>query len=126
MKVLEMTYQPTRIPPMRLADGIYRGVPYYVLSLGTHPCAYVDIAPIWKDAINEADIECHGGITYHRKYLATVDHKGNFVGWDYAHYTDYSGSLPFLELDCKKWTTPEMISECKHVIDQILEGNNNE
>lgn len=121
MNMQEMIYQENRIPPVRLADGVYRSVPFYVLSLGTHPCAYVDIAPLGLHAINERDIDCHGGITYHRDYLATVDHEGNFLGWDYAHYTDYSGSLPFLDFgNSKRWATAEMVAECVAVIDQIL------
>lgn len=119
MNMQEMIYQEDRIPPVRLADGVYRGVPFYVLSLGTHPCAYVDIAPLGLHAINERDIDCHGGITYHYDYLATVDHKGNFLGWDYAHCMDYSGSLPFLDYGYRMWTTAEMVAECKSVIDQI-------
>lgn len=121
MNMQEMIYQENRIPPVRIADGVYRGVPFYVLSLGTHPCAYVDIAPLGLHTINESDIDCHGGITYHRDYLATVDHEGNFLGWDYAHYMDYSGSLPFLDFgNSKRWTTKEMVAECKNVIDQIV------
>lgn len=120
MKMQEMIYQENRIPPVRLADGVYRGVPFYVLSLGTHPCAYVDIAPLGLHAINERDIDCHGGITYHHDYLATVYHEGNFLGWDYAHCMDYSGSLPFLDSGYKRETTAEMVAECKNVIDQIV------
>lgn len=121
MNMQEMIYQENRIPPVRLADGVYRGVPFYVLSFGTHPCAYVDIAPLGLHAINERDIDCHGGITYHCDYLATVDHEGNFLGWDYAHYMDYSGSLPFLNFGgSKRWTTAEVVAECKSVIDQIV------
>ena len=57
MNMQEMIYQKDRIPPVRLADGVYRGLPFYVLSLGTHPCAYVDIAPLGLNAINERDVE---------------------------------------------------------------------
>ena len=121
MNMQEMIYKECRIPPVRLADGVYRGVPFYVLSLGTHPCAYVDIAPMGLHVIKERDIDCHGGITYHRKYLATVDHKGDFLGWDYTHCRDYSGDLPFLDLwHSKRWTTKEIVAECKNVIDQIV------
>lgn len=126
MNMQEMIYKKGRIPPVRLADGVYRGVPFYVLSLGTHPCAYVDIAPLGLHAINERDIDCHGGITYHRDYLTTVDHKGNFLGWDYAHCMDYSGDLQFLDLGySKRWTTKEMVAECKNVIDQIVGRTDN-
>ena len=124
MNMQEMIYQKNRIPPVRLADGVYRGVPFYVLSLGTHPCAYVDIAPLGLDAVDERDIDCHGGITYHHDYLATVDHEGNFLGWDYAHYMDYSGYFGAIHEYAfsfvKKWTTAEMVAECKNVIDQIV------
>lgn len=126
MNMQEMIYKEGRIPPVRLADGVYRGVPFYVLSLGTHPCAYVDIAPLGLHAINERDIDCHGGITYHRDYLTTVDHEGNFLGWDYAHCMDYSGDLQFLDLGySKRWTTKEMVAECKNVIDQIVGRTDN-
>lgn len=126
MNMQEMIYKEGRISPVRLADGVYRGVPFYVLSLGTHPCAYVDIAPLGLHAINERDIDCHGGITYHRDHLATVDHEGNFLGWDYAHCMDYSGDLPFLDLGySKRWTTKEMVAECKNVIDQIVGRTDN-
>lgn len=126
MNMQEMIYKKGRIPPVRLADGVYRGVPFYVLSLGTHPCAYVDIAPLGLHAINERDIDCHGGITYHRDYLSTVGHKGNFLGWDYAHCMDHSGDLQFLDLGySKRWTTKEMVAECKNVIDQIVGRTDN-
>ena len=124
MNMQEMIYQKDRIPPVRLADGVYRGVPFYVLSLGTHPCAYVDIAPLGLHTINESDIDCHGGITYHSDHLATVDHEGNFLGWDYAHCMDYDGYLGAIHeyafSFAKKWTTAEMVAECKNVIDQIV------
>lgn len=112
----EMVYTQRRQGPIRLADGEYLGYHYYVLSFGTHPCAYVDIGDTGI-AIN--DIECHGGITYNREYLATVEHKSGFIGWDYAHSYDYSGDLPEITAHGKKWTTAEIVVECKSVIDQI-------
>lgn len=124
MNMQEMIYREDRIPPVRIADGVYHGVPFYVLSLGTHPCAYVDIAPLGLPTINESDIDCHGGITYHSDYLATVNHEGNFFGWDYAHCGDYDGYLgamvKYAFRSMKKWTTEEIVAECKAVIDQIL------
>lgn len=122
IKMLEMEYQNTRVKPYRLADGTYKGFPYYVLSMGTHPCAYVDVSALSKCGIDTYRIDCHGGITYSNKHLATVDGEGWFIGWDYAHYYDYSGMVP----DCysenlKRWTTGEIVDECKNVIDQIVE-----
>ena len=125
-KLEPMVYCDHRIGPIRIADGEYRGISYYVLSFGTHPCAYVDIAPIGSMGINPDDIVCHGGVTYTNYRLATVEHEGSFIGWDYAHYTDYDGYLgamhnPVFEL-AKKWTTEEIVAECMNVIDQILEN----
>nr|DAE37770.1 MAG TPA: Polymerase acidic protein [Caudoviricetes sp.] len=95
-KLEPMVYCDHRIGPIRIADGEYRGIPYYVLSFGTHPCAYVDIAPIapiGSMEINPDDIVCHGGVTYTNYRLATVEREGCYIGWDYAHCTDYDGYL---------------------------------
>lgn len=125
MKKLEpMVYCDHRIEPIRIADGEHRGIPYYVLSFGTHPCAYVDIAPIGSIEINLDDIVCHGGVTYTDNRLATVEHEGTFIGWDYAHCGDYNGYLcainGYASVDDKRWTTEEIVAECENVIDQIL------
>lgn len=118
----EMEYVNTRVKPYRLADGTYKGFPYYVLSLGAHPCAYVDVSDIPEDELDTNCILCHGGITYSDERLATVDKKGWFIGWDYANCYDYTGMVP----DCyagslKRWTTREIVEECKKAIDQIVE-----
>jgi hypothetical protein len=124
----EMIYSADRLnPPLRIAEGEYKGFTYYVLSLGTHPCAYVDVTNtnlLGKD-YSEIDIECHCGLTYAREHLTTVEKKGWFIGWDYAHYCDFVGyELDFptnLRTHGKMWTTKEMVDECKEVIDQIID-----
>ena len=118
---MEMEYINRRCDPYRLADGKYRDLRYYVLSLGTHPCAYIEVNDLIDAPFDINAIDCHGGITYSREYLATVDHKGWFIGWDYAHCYDYSGNLPETTQHCKKWTTSEIVTDCKAVIDQIWE-----
>ena len=122
----EMIYSATRInPPERLADGEYKGFHFYVLTLGTHPCAYVDVTDSDLNGTHYTDIniECHCGLTYSRDYLRTVDKKGWFIGWDYAHYMDFAGyELAYpsdLQSGGKHWTTEEIVVECKNVIDQI-------
>ena len=126
MKLEPMVYCDHRIGPIRIADGEYHGIQYYVLSFGTHPCAYVDIAPIGFMGINPNDIACHGGVTYNDNRLATVEREGHYIGWDYAHCTDYDGYLGAMNeyafSFAKKWTTEEIVAECMAVIDQIL-GN---
>lgn len=122
----EMIYSATRLnPPEMLADGEYKGFHFYVLNLGTHPCAYVDVADSDLNGTHysDIDIECHCGLTYSREYLHTVDKKGWFIGWDYAHYYDFAGYELEMPIDIitggKKWTTSEIVNECKQVIDQI-------
>lgn len=125
-KLEPMVYHDHRIKPVRIADGEYRGIPYYVLSFGTHPCAYVDVAPVGSMEINPDDIVCHGGVTYTNHRLATVEREGCYIGWDYAHCMDYDGYLGAMHEYAfgfaKKWTTEEIVAECMAVIDQIL-GN---
>ena len=121
-----MIYSATRInPPERVADGEYKGFHFNVLTIGTHPCAYVDVTDSDLNGTHYIDIniECHCGLTYSRDYLHTVDKKGWFIGWDYAHYGDFVGyelEMPiYIRTNGKKWTTYEIINECKQVIDQI-------
>ena len=123
----EMVYSVKRlVAPKMIADGEYSGFHYYVLNLGTHPCAYVDVTDTDLNGknYNDIDIDCHGGLTYSEKYLLTVDKKGWFIGWDYAHYCDFAGyelNLPeHMRCNGKKWTTQEIVDECKTVIDQIV------
>lgn len=79
---------------------------------------------------HENDIDCHGGLTYGRDYLSAVDtERANgkwYIGWDYDHYGDYT-SNPFINMfgiyrECeKRWTTEEIVAECKNVINQIVD-----
>ena len=39
----QMIYSSVRTQPEQLAVGEYKGFDYYVLSMGTHPCAYIDV-----------------------------------------------------------------------------------
>ena len=123
----EMIYQATRLnPPEQIASGNYKGFDYYVLNLGTHPCAYIDVSDteLKQTHYDDIDIDCHGGLTYSREYLNTIDKKGWFIGWDYAHYCDFAGyelAMPTsLSSYGKKWTTQEIVKECETVIDQLV------
>lgn len=121
-----MIYTAKRLnSPERIAEGIYKGFHYYVLNLGTHPCAYIDVTDTNLNGIHYSniDIECHGGLTYSDDNLATVNKIGWFIGWDYAHYYDFAGYYlehnNYIFDECKKWTTEEIVHECKEVIDQL-------
>lgn len=113
----------------KIAGGTYKNFDYYVLNLKTHPTAYIDVSdsPLNGVFYDDIDISCHGGLTYSEEVLKTVDKKGWFIGWDYAHYGDYTGfGCPTYEEQYKKWTTEEIVEECKLVIDQIVAKYYNE
>jgi len=123
-KICEMVYTGNTKERTLLAKGTHKGLDYYVISLGSHPCAYVD----YKDyLVDEDNIECHGGVTYHEDHLHLPDGpiKGNFIGWDYSHcydYTRYDGASGVLSFwPGEKHTTDEMIADCINVIEQIVE-----
>lgn len=121
----EMTYT-KKMSRTVLATGTYKNYNYYVISLGTHPCGYVDAK---KYIENIYDIECHGGITYKKDFLLidnsrnTID--GSFIGWDYNHYGDYNGGFLYDNYPCRRWSTEEIVNECKNVINQLEDVNKN-
>ncbi len=89
---------------------------FAVKSLGTHPTAYVLIP---SKPINTRDVNCHGGITFAGSAALRIDGvelKGFWIGWDYARWGDCFGCSRG-----KKWTTEEIVEECKKVIDQLIE-----
>jgi len=136
-EIKQMVYHSKRIIDL-LYKGKYRRYSYYVMNLGTHPTAYVEISKdncLYFKSYNEiydmgCDIIVHGGLTYSNKcLLISNDTKLDnswFIGWDYAHCNDFTGTdltYPEFATDGKKWTTNEIIKECKNVIEQIIEIN---
>lgn len=110
-----------------LAYGEYKGIAFCVLSLGTHPCAYIKTN---EPVENIDDIECNGGITYNESVLCLENGEkvyGFWIGWDYTHCWDYTGlyngKMIYDEINLKKHTTEEMIEDCKSVIEQVLSMN---
>ncbi len=95
-----------------LARGTYNGYEYRIISYFTHPCAYVKLHE--NESINNADIDCHCGITYELE-----EEQGHWIGWDYVHIGDYCAQAP--ELGGKQWTTAEILEEVKKVINQLKE-----
>ena len=111
-----------------LYKGKYKGFKYFIISYGTHPCAYVEIPknhPYYGKCYDEItdDVAVHGGFTYSADGLLLLENTW-ILGWDYAHYGDYycfSNGLKHLNhfKDEKRWTTEEIREECRHVIDQL-------
>jgi len=127
----EMVYQADRTIEV-LDSGEIDGYGYYILSLGTHPTAYINLPeghPAEKGVYDYDDvaIECHGGLPYGGAILNLPDGpiEGRFIGWDYAHYEDYIGSMSaFVAISSNAWriwTTEKILAEVRYVIRQLKE-----
>ena len=118
---------------------IYKGYCYYILNLGTHPCSYIvldETDKLYGKSISELDetnIYGHGGFTYAEDKLQspTYSYVNKYenkwvVGYDYGHYRDWAGYMSKEDnemLGNKKWTTSELRTEIREVIDEIVEYN---
>lgn len=124
----EMKYQAERKKEL-LDSGKCMGYNYYILNLGTHPTAYIEIPKNHKYYLKDYDeinIDVHGGLTYSDNYLIVENEKLTntwFIGWDYAHYGDYYGydeMLPEkIKIGGKKWTTKEIREDVYFVCKQL-------
>lgn len=116
----EMIYEAYRKEAEILCDEQYRGYRFLVVSYGTYPCGYVELKEGQPyngyEDYDEIDVDVHGGLTWAGK-LSFID--GWFIGWDYAHYEDFCG-YDDDRRGYKRWTTQEIIDECKNVIDQLI------
>ena len=121
----EMIYSPKREREILVHD-VFDGVEFYIVSLGSHPCAYVRVPEkcrqIVESEIEHFDLNCHGGITYVGDgNLPWGKFPGFWIGWDYAHAGDYT-ALPegYPEDDGHKWTTTEILNEIKEFVTEML------
>lgn len=118
-----MVYKFQRTEPEILAHDEYKGYEYYILSLGTYPCAYVVLTKkdrlFRKDYDSSVHIQCHGGLTYSGDYFLNKHDDSKWViGWDYAHLNDKTQYM-----SGKEWSTDEIYDEVKNVINQVIEYN---
>lgn len=131
----EMMYSP-RHDGYLLASHVYKGYEYVIKSYGSHPCCYINIptTDIYyrTNDYGKIPISVHGGLTYLTHDGLRIGEglyiSGHWIGWDYAHVDDHveyntpiKTPLPS-KLD-KRWTTKELISECRKAIDQLISLN---
>ena len=118
-----------------LGKGKYLDYNYYILNLGTHPTAYVEIPKnhkYFKKHYNDINIAVHGGLTYSENYLwlevneEDFKIRGWFIGWDYAHLGDYIGyeeNYPEeYRIGGKKWTSNEILKDVYSVCMQLKDS----
>ena len=98
--MIEMEYKNERIFRI-IATGSYHNIKYWIISMGTHPCAYIDATDLPDYFFHDAPI--HGGVTYDSDSLMNVwdkaykgfkSEKKHFIGWDYGHAGDHNGCMP--------------------------------
>ena len=100
-----------------------------IVSLGTHPCCYVQFPGIdnLSSCDDVRDISVHGGFTFLGE-LNILNTKGTYLGWDYAHYSDYlhipwqTILLPPPPLG-KAWTLDELKKELHVALLKFSESN---
>ena len=126
MKIKKMKYG-KEIRTELLCKDKYKNYNYYILNLGTHPTAYIEIPKenkLYRKSYNEiykigCDIDVNGGLTYSDNELMGVKSENWFIGWDYAHCGDYYGYEEYMPESIrtygKKWTTEEIIEEPKKI-----------
>ena len=126
----QMEYQENRKIEI-LFTGEYMGYRFYILNLGTHPTAYIEIPEghdLFGKHYDDINIDVHGGLTYAEDHLRGVKENSWFIGWDYAHAGDYGGydvkwiGTKLYGEEDKKWTTEEIFDDVVNVIEQIRDG----
>lgn len=121
-----MIYKNSQNPEI-LANGTFRGYNFWILSYGTHPCAYVEIPknhPFYgKTYMNmeNLDLDVHGGITFSNSSLHDIIKDTWIIGWDYAHAFDYSSIFAdYIGEPLRKWTTEEIYEEIEIAIIDLI------
>ena len=111
----EMEYKNKRERTI-LDSGVYHNRKYFIISLGTHPCAYVEVHNEFeRDSDLWYKTPCHGGITYDDYAYWDENDETYYIGWDYAHLEDYL----YYRKYGKRRTTQEILENVKEVIDYL-------
>ncbi len=106
-----------------LGSGTYKDHKWTILSLGSHPTAYVEnkTGITCRDEIISV-IDAHGEINYiGGANWETDDEDTQYFGWDYGHFGDYLFFSKGNVLTGHKWTFVEILAEVYSVIDQLIE-----
>lgn len=121
----EMVYQKESKREI-IGKGEISGRKWFILDLGQHPTAYVELKQEELEKSKNYDdyqLDVHGGFTF----LGNIycDEGKTYIGWDYAHCYDFSGIYldnlyaNYFMRENKEWTTKEIFEEVKQVINQF-------
>lgn len=111
-----------------LANSFYKGFEFFILNIGGHPTAYINIGfkdhrytnKEWSDE-DEIFFPVHGGITFHKRALKPYGNYlalGDIIGWDYAHSSDRTKFDEYGE----EHTTYEILLEIFDAINYLING----
>ena len=127
-----MVYQHTRLHPYQvLYLGSYKKYVFFILNMGTHPTAYIRI-PESHPFFQKHYIECNPSMdffTFSENSLAfnnqldTPVPEGWYLGFDHAHLGDWLGywsDEENIRQGHRKYTTEEMVEECKLTIVYLI------
>lgn len=127
----EMIYQERLEKPIILDEGDFENRHYCIISQGAHPTAYISLTEEeitqsidYDDYNDKANV--HGGFTYLGKAYWNKNDKRTYVGWDYAHYGDFTYSSFSIFQWGEKYTTEFILDEVKNAIKQINKEQNND
>lgn len=109
-----------------IGKGEISGRKWFILDLGLHPTAYVELKQEELEKSKNYDdyqLDVRGGFTF----LGNIycDEEKTYSGWDYAHCYDFSGIYldspyaGYFMRENKKWATEEIFEETKSVINQF-------
>ena len=116
--IKEMVYTKERDVVILACDN-YEGYNFLVVSLGTHPCCYIEIPPehvLYNVYVGDIDLHCHGGVTFNGR-LPFVPNSPYYIGWDYCHCDDYAGYRE--EGYGRKYSTSDLLIDVKKTIDNL-------
>ena len=134
----EMTYKKEKEYLKDVLDwGVWHNYEYVILNLYTHPTAYICLTSddiFCNKHYDDIPIDVHGGLTfaeptlyrikeYSKKYKCNVNTSINrdwIIGWDYNHYGDYNSNNSMYGHSGRKYTTEEILEDCKQVIKQLI------
>ena len=135
----EMIYDPSIKNVVLLDSGTYKGFEYYIVNRGgEYPLAYIKVPDDLKISCEdpfEINLDSpHGGLTFGCENavpptLEGLASKGNYLGWDYDHFDDYSGYYDegsIRKYATRKWATKEILEQVKNTIREIRGEKNAE
>lgn len=132
MKEMKYLYFPT--PAEVLYVGKYKGYDCVIISLGTHPCAYVRIPknhPLFGKDYMKCSFPEGYRVTFSGPSITMAEGvskqipEGYYLGWDYLlGPTGELCPLPDGEILTSllyKYTTDEIYDDCKDFVDYLIE-----